>query len=83
VLLVTADHGNIEMMKDPETHEPHTAHTTLDVPIIVVNATPGTKLANGRLSDVAPTLLALMRLSQPPVMTGHSLIQPAPAESAA
>ncbi len=82
MLLVTADHGNIEMMKDPVTREPHTAHTTLDVPIIVVNARPGTKLCNGRLSDVAPTLLALMELTKPPVMTGHSLIKPVAAESA-
>jgi 2,3-bisphosphoglycerate-independent phosphoglycerate mutase len=83
VLLVTADHGNIEMMKDPVTHEPHTAHTTLDVPIIVVNARGVMKLANGRLSDVAPTLLALMGLNKPPLMTGHSLIEPVTAESAA
>jgi len=83
VLLITADHGNIEMMKDPVTHEPHTAHTTFDVPIIAVNAEIGTKLANGRLSDVAPTLLALMGLNKPPVMTGHSLIEPVAAESAA
>jgi len=83
VLLITADHGNIEMMKDPVTHAPHTAHTTLDVPIIAVNAPRGIKLTNGRLSDVAPTLLALMGLNKPPVMTGHSLIEPVAAESAA
>jgi 2,3-bisphosphoglycerate-independent phosphoglycerate mutase len=83
VLLVTADHGNIEMMKDPVTHEPHTAHTTLDVPIIAVNAKRGVKLANGRLADVAPTLLALMGLDRTPQMTGHSLIEPATAETAA
>ena len=59
-MLLTADHGNIELMKDPETGEPHTAHTTFDVPIIAVNAPKGTKLENGRLADVAPTLLALM-----------------------
>ncbi len=83
ILLVTADHGNIEMMKDPVTHEPHTAHTTLDVPIIVVNARRKLKLANGRLADVAPTLLALMGLDKPAAMTGHSLIEPAAAETAA
>ncbi|MEJ1968021.1 MAG: 2,3-bisphosphoglycerate-independent phosphoglycerate mutase [Rhizomicrobium sp.] len=76
VLLVTADHGNIELMKDPVTHQPHTAHTTLDVPLIAVNAPKGTKLANGRLADVAPTLLALMGLPQPAQMTGHSLVEP-------
>jgi 2,3-bisphosphoglycerate-independent phosphoglycerate mutase len=83
VLLVTADHGNIEVMKDPVTHEPHTAHTTLDVPIIAVNARPGTTLANGRLADVAPTLLDLMGLETTPQMTGHSLVVRAPAEGAA
>jgi 2,3-bisphosphoglycerate-independent phosphoglycerate mutase len=75
VLLVTADHGNIELMKDPVTHEPHTAHTTLDVPIIATNARPGVKLVNGRLADVAPTLLDLMGIPQPVQMTGHSLVE--------
>jgi 2,3-bisphosphoglycerate-independent phosphoglycerate mutase len=75
VLLVTADHGNIELMKDQVTHEPHTAHTTLDVPIIAVNARPGIKLDNGRLADVAPTLLDLMGLQKPAEMTGHSLVE--------
>ena len=83
VLLVTADHGNIELMKDPVTHEPHTAHTTLDVPIIAVNTNRAIKLQNGSLSDVAPTLLALMGLPQPKQMTGHSLIEPLTAETAA
>ena len=72
VMLVTADHGNIEMMEDPQTHEPFTAHTILDVPIIAVNAPKG-RLANGRLADVAPTLLDLMGLAAPAAMTGHSL----------
>ena len=83
VLLITADHGNIEMMKDPVTHEPHTAHTTFEVPIIVVNARRTLKLANGRLADVAPTLLALMGIAKPAAMTGHSLIEPVTAETAA
>jgi 2,3-bisphosphoglycerate-independent phosphoglycerate mutase len=83
VLLVTADHGNIEMMKDPVTHEPHTAHTTLDVPIIAVNAERKLKLENGRLADVAPTLLALMGIDKPAAMTGHSLIEAVTAETAA
>jgi 2,3-bisphosphoglycerate-independent phosphoglycerate mutase len=72
VMLVTADHGNIEMMEDPQTHEPFTAHTTLDVPIIAVNAPRG-HLGNGRLADVAPTLLDLMDIPKPAAMTGHSL----------
>ncbi len=75
VMLLTADHGNIEMMKDPKTGEPHTAHTTFDVPIVAVNAPKGIKLENGRLADVAPTLLALMGITPPAPMTGHSLIQ--------
>jgi 2,3-bisphosphoglycerate-independent phosphoglycerate mutase len=74
VMLLTADHGNIEVMKDPKTGEPFTAHTTLDVPIIVYRAAPGARLNNGRLADVAPTLLTLMGLAQPREMTGHSLL---------
>ncbi len=74
VMLLTADHGNIEMMKDPHTHEPYTAHTTLDVPVIVFGAPAGTALQNGRLADVAPTMLDLMGLKQPAEMTGHSLL---------
>jgi len=74
VMLITADHGNIEMMQDPVTHEPFTAHTTLDVPIIAVNAPPG-RLENGRLADVAPTLLDLMGIAAPAAMTGHSLFR--------
>jgi len=74
VMLLTADHGNIEMMKDPETHEPYTAHTTLDVPVIAFGAPTGSKLENGRLADVAPTVLALMGLEKPKLMTGHSLL---------
>jgi 2,3-bisphosphoglycerate-independent phosphoglycerate mutase len=74
LMLLTADHGNIEMMEDPKTHEPYTAHTTLDVPIIAFGAPKGAKLNNGRLADVAPTLLDLMGLKKPDLMTGHSLL---------
>ncbi|MBV8095177.1 MAG: 2,3-bisphosphoglycerate-independent phosphoglycerate mutase [Acetobacteraceae bacterium] len=74
VLLVTADHGNCELMRDPETGGPHTAHTTNPVPVILVDA-GRVDLANGRLADVAPTLLALMGLAQPKDMTGQSLIR--------
>ena len=79
VMLLTADHGNIEMMKDPQTHEPYTAHTTLDVPVIAFfgeegGAPKGSKLENGRLADVAPTVLALMGIEKPALMTGHSLL---------
>ena len=59
-MLLTADHGNIEMMQDPDTHEPYTAHTTLDVPVLAFGAPTGAQLENGRLADVAPTMLALM-----------------------
>jgi 2,3-bisphosphoglycerate-independent phosphoglycerate mutase len=76
VMLVTADHGNCEMMVDPETGEPHTAHTLSAVPAVLVNCTlPGASLADGRLADVAPTLIELMGLTQPVEMTGHSLIK--------
>lgn len=76
VMLVTADHGNCEMMVDPETGEPHTAHTLSAVPAVLVNCTlPGASLADSRLADVAPTLIELMGLTQPVEMTGHSLIK--------
>ena len=85
VLLITADHGNAEMMRDPLTGAPHTAHTTFDVPIIVVNAARSMTLSHGKLADVAPTLLDLMGLDRPPEMSGHSLIEAvkASAESVA
>lgn len=80
VLLVTADHGNAEMMRDPETGEPHTAHTTYDVPIIVAGTSGGLRLAPGRLADVAPTLLDLMGIEKPRDMAGHSLVSRASAK---
>jgi 2,3-bisphosphoglycerate-independent phosphoglycerate mutase len=73
-LLVTADHGNCEVMRDPETGEPHTAHTLNPVPAMLVGV-DGVALADGRLADVAPTLLDLMGLDQPAEMTGASLIR--------
>jgi 2,3-bisphosphoglycerate-independent phosphoglycerate mutase len=72
-LLVTADHGNCEMMRDPATGGPHTSHTTNPVPIFLAGR-PGAHLRNGRLADLAPTLLALMGLAPPQEMTGKSLI---------
>ncbi|MBL8708538.1 MAG: 2,3-bisphosphoglycerate-independent phosphoglycerate mutase [Rhodospirillaceae bacterium] len=76
-LIITADHGNCEMMKDPVTGEPHTAHTLNRVPFILVNAPSWAhKLKNGRLADVAPTILALLGIVQPREMTGESLIAP-------
>jgi 2,3-bisphosphoglycerate-independent phosphoglycerate mutase len=74
-LLVTADHGNAELMRDPATGGPHTAHTTNPVPVLLMNAPPGATLAEGRLADIAPTLLALLGLPQPAEMTGVSLLR--------
>ncbi len=73
-LLATADHGNCETMRDPETGGPHTAHTTNPVPVFLAGAPAGTALQDGILADLAPTLLALMGLKQPAAMTGKSLI---------
>ncbi len=79
-MLVTADHGNIELMKDQETGDPFTQHTTLDVPIVIYGAPKGAALENGRLADIAPTVLSLMGLKQPTAMTGHSLLAGAHAQ---
>ena len=73
-MIVTADHGNCEMMIDPETGGPHTAHTLNPVPVIVVGAAEGATLRIGRLADLAPTVLDLMGLEQPPEMTGKTLL---------
>jgi 2,3-bisphosphoglycerate-independent phosphoglycerate mutase len=73
-MIVTADHGNCEVMVDPQTGGPHTAHTLNPVPVVLVGGPDGTRLRNGRLADLAPTLLQLMGLDQPPEMTGESLI---------
>jgi len=73
-LLITADHGNCELMRDPATGGPHTAHTTNPVPVLLTGAPPHTTLHNGILADLAPTLLALLALPQPAAMTGHSLL---------
>jgi 2,3-bisphosphoglycerate-independent phosphoglycerate mutase len=75
-LLVTADHGNCELMRDPETGGPHTSHTTNPVPVLLAGGGEAA-LAEGRLADVAPTLLALMDLPQPAEMTGTSLLRDA------
>jgi 2,3-bisphosphoglycerate-independent phosphoglycerate mutase len=75
-LLITADHGNAEMMRDPKTGQPHTAHTTNPVPLLLVNPPPEAEaLESGRLCDIAPTLLRIMGLPQPKAMTGHSLVK--------
>jgi 2,3-bisphosphoglycerate-independent phosphoglycerate mutase len=75
-MIVCADHGNCETMVDPDTGEPHTAHTTNPVPVVLIGAENGVNLrSGGRLADIAPTLLALMGLPQPVEMTGISLIE--------
>jgi 2,3-bisphosphoglycerate-independent phosphoglycerate mutase len=73
-LLVTADHGNCEMMRDPETGGPHTAHTTNPVPLLLFGARNRALVAEGRLADLAPTLLELLGLPKPREMTGTSLL---------
>ncbi len=79
-LVVTADHGNCEQMIDPASGGPHTAHTTYDVDLIVVDDRLKGKNVqlrqDGRLADIAPTLLALMGLPKPQDMTGESLVPP-------
>ena len=75
VLLVTADHGNCELMRDPQTGGPHTAHTTNPVPLLLSGARNHALVAGGRLADVAPTLLELMELPKPQEMTGRSLLR--------
>jgi len=72
-LLVTADHGNCEVMIDPATGGPHTAHTTNPVPVLLLGGPPGATLRDGRLADVAPTVLALMEVPRPAAMTGRPL----------
>tara|TARA_Y100001936_G_scaffold254175_1_gene326412 strand:+ start:8343 stop:10013 length:1671 start_codon:yes stop_codon:yes gene_type:complete len=79
-VFITADHGNAETMTDPGTGKPFTSHTTNVVPAILLNAPAEyNSLNDGKLADVAPTLMTLMSLDQPPQMTGQSLIGTAEA----
>lgn len=73
-MIVTADHGNCEMMIDPETGGPHTAHTLNPVPVVLTGGPDEAGLRNGRLADLAPTVLELMGIEKPVEMTGESLI---------
>ena len=73
VLLITADHGNAEQMVDYKTGEPHTAHTTNPVPLILVGM-ENAKLKEGKLADLAPTMLDIMGIEKPEEMTGESII---------
>ncbi|RPJ48661.1 MAG: 2,3-bisphosphoglycerate-independent phosphoglycerate mutase [Betaproteobacteria bacterium] len=73
-VLITADHGNAETMRDPESRQPHTAHTLNLVPLLYIGRKA--RIAEGgALQDVAPTLLAIMGLPKPAAMTGHSLLE--------
>ncbi len=76
-MLFTADHGNVEMMFDPATGQPHTAHTTNLVPLVAIDPSlKGRSLrSGGRLADVIPTFLEMIGVEQPPQMTGHSLLE--------
>ena len=75
-MLVTADHGNCDMMTNPETGEPHTAHTLFPVPLCLVSwdNTIG-NINNGRLADLAPTILDLLGIEKPTEMNGQSLLK--------
>lgn len=73
-MLITADHGNCEQMSDPSTGQPHTAHTSEEVPLIYMGSKEVAFKDGGVLSDIAPTVLALMDLPQPKDMLGRSLI---------
>ncbi len=75
IMFLCADHGNCDMMVDPETGDPFTAHTTNPVPFILINADPKWGLAEGgRLCDIVPTIIQLLGKEQPAEMTGHSLL---------
>jgi 2,3-bisphosphoglycerate-independent phosphoglycerate mutase len=73
-VVITADHGNAELMVDPETGEPCTAHTTFPAPVVLVGYQGTGQLKNGKLADLAPTLLELLGVAKPVEMTGESLI---------
>lgn len=77
-VLITADHGNCELMVDPDTGEPHTAHTTNPVPLHWIRSGskgPKNALRDGGLADLAPTVLELVGLPAPPEMSGRSLLR--------
>ena len=73
--LITADHGNVELMFDSSANQPHTQHTTLPVPLVYVGDRTLTLASGGSLADIAPTMLALMGLPKPTEMSGASLIE--------
>ena len=73
VLLITADHGNVECMVDVDGVTPHTAHTCNPVPFLLINGSPQ-QLQTGTLADVAPTILDIMGIAKPLNMSGKSLL---------
>ena len=73
-MLITADHGNAEKMFDDSSDSPFTAHTTSTVPFVVCNSNLPVKVSDGRLCDIAPTVLELMKIDKPREMTGNSLL---------
>jgi 2,3-bisphosphoglycerate-independent phosphoglycerate mutase len=74
-VLITADHGNAELMRDTVTGQAHTAHTLNLVPLIYVGRRPATLAETGALEDISPTLLKMMGLPPPTEMTGEALVQ--------
>ncbi|HEY0590511.1 MAG TPA: 2,3-bisphosphoglycerate-independent phosphoglycerate mutase, partial [Thermoanaerobaculia bacterium] len=78
VMVMTADHGNCETMFDPQTGQPHTAHTTAPVPVVVFDPARRWKAlrGGGALENVAPTILQIMGIEKPAEMTATSLIEP-------
>ena len=74
-MLLTADHGNCEVMWDDQADSPHTAHPTNLVPLILVNASPPATIVDGRLADLAPSLLEMLGIAKPVEMTGTSLLR--------
>jgi len=74
-MLITADHGNVEQMEDADTGQAHTAHTSEPVPLVYVGPQSVSLDNGGVLADIAPTILALMRMDIPAEMTGHPLVR--------
>ena len=74
-MLLTADHGNCEVMWNDQANSPHTAHTTNPVPLILINANPSARIVDGRLADLAPSLLEMLGIAKPDEMTGESLLR--------
>ena len=74
LMLLTADHGNCEIMFDETTNLPHTSHTCNKVPLILISKDNNYKLRDGRLADIAPTILELIDIKSPEKMSGKSLL---------